>query len=70
MTATHHPAPLAAPTIGLAAATWLELGLEALRDGNIPRAAGCLASIDAVSWDGLLIRFPTLPDLLKTGVAQ
>ena len=52
------------PEISLAAATYLELGLEALRDGDTVRAVGCLASIDARSWNGVVARFPQLPALL------
>jgi hypothetical protein len=59
---------LAIPEIGLSAATYLGLGLQALRDGNIPRAVECFASIDARPWQAIVIRFPGLPDLLERGV--
>jgi hypothetical protein len=54
----------AAGEISLSASTYLELGLAALADGDIPRAAGCLAAIDARSWAAVLDRFPGLPLLL------
>lgn len=62
---TTTPALLRRPEIGLAAATFLQLGLEALRDGDEVRAIGALASIDAVSWEAVLVRFPTLSDLVQ-----
>lgn len=52
-------------SIGLAAATHLELGLEALRDGDQVRAIGALASIDDESWAAICVRFPFLGDLVE-----
>jgi hypothetical protein len=44
--------------IGLAAASYAETGLAALRDGDLPRAIGALASIDEPAWQALNARFP------------
>jgi hypothetical protein len=57
-------------SVDLAAAAHLEIGLEALERGNLPLAIGALASIDDDSWDALLTRFPTLPDLITRGTNQ
>ena len=46
----------AAGEISLAASTYLELGLAALSEHDIPRAASCLAAIDAGSWAAILAR--------------
>jgi hypothetical protein len=51
-------------SIGLAAASYLELGLAALRDGNQVRAVGCFASIDDSSWAAICARFPALSELI------
>lgn len=53
-----------APEIGLTGATYLQLGLEALRDGDMVRAIGALASIDAEAWDAISDRFPGLSELI------
>lgn len=50
--------------IGLSAAAYLEMALEALRAGDRVRAVGCLASIDNTSWDAIAVRFPTLSALI------
>lgn len=49
----------------LAAAAWLELGLEALQRGEIPAAVSALVCIDDASWDAILRRFPHLPTLIE-----
>lgn len=43
--------------ISLAAAAYLEMALVAKRDGDEARFAGCVASIDEESWQGLRDRF-------------
>lgn len=53
--------------IGLAAATYLGLGLAALRDNDPVRAVEAFASIEAASWAAILDRFPNLPTLLRMG---
>jgi len=54
--------------IGLAAATWAEIGLRAMLDGDAPRAVGALASISEESWVALRERFPGFPaQLLEPG---
>jgi hypothetical protein len=58
------------PGIGLAAATWLELGLGALRDGDKVRAVGAFASIGDTEWHAILDRFPHLGDLIQTWEAK
>ncbi len=59
------PNPPTRRAADLAAATWLELGLEALERGNLPAAIGALACISDESWAAILRRFPTLPDLIQ-----
>jgi hypothetical protein len=59
------PALFRRPEIGLAAAAYLQLGLEALRAGDEVRAIGAFASIDTCSWEAVLDRFPTLSDLIS-----
>ena len=56
--------------IGLAAATYAELGLEALLAGDIPRAVGTLASIDSQAWAALVERFPGFPEQLLAAGAH
>lgn len=58
------------PDVGLAAATYLEMGLTALGEGNVPRAVGCLAAIDGKSWEAIVIRFPDLPARLAPYYAR
>jgi hypothetical protein len=57
--------PPARRAADLAAAAWLELGLEALQRGNIPAAVGALACIDDDAWAAFLRRFPNLPNLIE-----
>jgi len=61
---------LSGAEIGLSAAAYLEMGLEALRGGDTGRAIGCLASIEGPSWDAVLARFPGLPELMAAEVSQ
>lgn len=58
------PALPSRPEIGLSAATHLQLGLEALRDGDLVRAVGALASIESSSWEAITARFPSLSSLI------
>lgn len=60
-----NPYPPARRAADLAAAAWLELGLEALQRHDIPAAVGALAAISDESWDALTRRFPALPDLIQ-----
>jgi len=57
-------------SVDLAAAAYLELGLEALERGNLPAAIGALASIDDDSWAGILARFPGLPAYITSEVTR
>jgi hypothetical protein len=52
--------------IGLAAAALAELGIEALKAGDMARAVGTLGSINEESWQALAQRFPGFP----AGVAE
>lgn len=54
----------ARPSIGLAAAAHLEIGLLAFESGRLPAAIGALAAIDDDAWTAIMHRFPTLPDLI------
>lgn len=61
---TAPPYPPAHRAADLAAATWLQLGLEALQRGDTAAAIGALACISEEAWDVFLRRFPSLPDLI------
>lgn len=54
----------ARPSIGLAAAAHLEIGLLALENGRLPAALGSLACIDAAAWDAICARFPGIEALV------
>lgn len=52
-------------SIGLSAATYLEIGLSALQAGDHVRAVGAFACIDDESWAAIHVRFPHLPELIQ-----
>jgi hypothetical protein len=53
------------PEIGLSGATYLGLGLAALRAGDQVRAVEAFASIDSAAWSAILDRFPHLANLIE-----
>jgi hypothetical protein len=53
--------------IGLAAAAYAEIGIEALLAGDTARAIGAFSSIPEESWHALAKRFPGFPERLTEG---
>lgn len=53
----------------LSAAYYAERGLQALAEGDIPRAVGAFASISRESWTELSDRFPGFPAQFDTSAA-
>lgn len=56
------------PEIALSSATYLGLALEAMKNGDLPRVAELIASIDEASWTLMTRRMPGLPELITRGV--
>lgn len=53
--------PPAQHDVDLSSAARLEIGLDALRDGNMPAMFGALAAIPEADWAAIVRRFPMLP---------
>jgi hypothetical protein len=56
--------------IGLGAATFLEIGLASLQDGDVPRAAGAFMSINAEAWQEIVNRLPGLAEWVRDVIGQ
>jgi len=53
--------PPAQHDVDLSSAARLELGLDALRDGNLPAMFAALSAIPEADWTAIVRRFPMLP---------
>ncbi len=53
--------PVVTHDVDLSSAARLEVGLDALRDGNMPAMFAALSAIPEADWQAILRRFPMLP---------